>query len=561
MTDQSKRRRRYIFEPRAEGTSPEKRATWRKKFWDPLDLEQNTEHIVAYVEAIQSAKDVYGSSFYNRLTRQMGRAGHPIFAKARLLGAYQTLVEEGLLEFDSRVEQALTKKPTRTLSGIAPVTVFTKPYTCPGKCIFCPTDPLMPKSYLSNEPAGQRALILKFDPYEQVVQRVESMAKTGHTVDKVELIIVGGTWSSYPADYREWFVKRCFEGLNGFESETLEEAQQANETGRWRNTGITIETRPDHITLDEVRHLRQMGVTRVQLGVQTLNDAVSEANRRGETSEDACRAVHLLRASAFKVVVHWMPNLLGATPESDLEGFRRFWDDPALRPDEMKLYPTGLLRGTQLYDYYERGEYRPYTKEELTELLAEAKCLVPSYCRLNRVMRDIPAPDIADGVTTSNLRQVVQERLKREGTPCQCIRCREVRREEIDSAQVRYDTLEYNTNHSQEKFRRANTPEGKLAGFLRLSLPTKSAPLAELEGYALIRQVQVYGPALALGDDLEDSLASQHKGIGTSMVEWALDAARKAGFTKIAVISAVGTRNYYRRFGFEVNGLYMTMDL
>lgn len=552
-------RRRYIFEPQAEGTSPAKRQAWRKRFASPLDIDVERDHLLAYFEAIEAAAEI-GPQYYNLLTRQMGRAGHPIYAKARVLNAYHRMIEAGDVQASLKIELALTKKPTRTISGVAPVTVFTKPYTCPGKCIFCPTDPLMPKSYLSNEPAGQRALTLKFDPYEQVRQRILSMANTGHTVDKIEIIIVGGTWSSYPLDYREWFVKRVFEGLNGFESETLEAAQIANEAAAYRNTGITIETRPDHITLEEVRHLRRFGVTRVQLGTQTLDDLISALNDRGETAADTYQAMRLLRGAGFKVVVHWMPNLLGATPEGDLRDFARFWDDPRLRPDEMKLYPTGLMRGTRLYDFYESGDYQPYDEETLTQLLVDAKQLVPRYCRLNRVMRDIPAPDIAAGVTTSNLRQIAQQRLQAAGTPCQCIRCREVRGTLSPGTQLSYSQLLYNTDHSREVFLSANTPDNQLAGFLRLSLPTTAAPLAELKEHAIIRQVQVYGPAQPFGPST-DQRAAQHLGIGSELVRRAEEIGQENGFHHLAVIAAVGTRNYYRRFGFERNALYMTKSL
>ncbi len=552
-------RRRYIFTPQAEGTSAEKRKQWRKRHTEPVDLEQYRADVLAYLSAIEAAEQL-DSAFYNQLIRQMGRAGHKTFGKARLLNVYQQLVDAGEYEPSSKVELALMKKPTRTISGVAPVTVFTKPYPCPGKCIFCPTDPLMPKSYLSNEPAGQRALTLKFDPYEQIRQRIEALSNIGHTIDKIEIIIVGGTWSSYPANYREWFVKRCFDGLNGQEAGSLEQAQHFNETAALRNTGITIETRPDHVTIDEVRYLRRLGVTRVQLGTQTLNNHLSELNDRGETAADTYNAMRLLRGAGFKVVIHWMPNLLGATPDLDRADFMRFWDDPRLRPDEMKLYPTGLLRGTRLYDFYESGEYQPYDRETLTQLLVDVKRQVPRYCRLNRVMRDIPAPDIAAGVTTSNLRQIAQNQLKAAGTPCQCIRCREVKGARASAEALTFNQMAYDTDHSRELFISADTTDDRLAGFLRLSLPVTEAPLAELQGHAIIRQVQVYGHAQPLAAD-SSTPSAQHQGVGTDLIERAKVVAQETGYKHLAVIAAVGTRNYYRRFGFEVADLYMTMPL
>ncbi len=549
------RRPKYQFTPRAKGTSPQQQADWRARNVQPIDLEEEAEHFLAYLEAIKAA-ETFDSAFFNRLARRLAREGHPMIGKTRLRRGYLALVEAGLMEPDQRLLQRLTLKPTRTLSGVAPVTVLTKPHPCPGRCIFCPDDVRMPKSYLSNEPGAMRALMLDFDPFIQTDERLRVMQRNGHTTDKVELLILGGTWSSYPTDYREWFIRRCFDAMNEADSQTLEEAHRINEQAAHRNTGIVIETRPDHITPEEVHHLRRLGVTRVQLGVQTLNDQISALNKRGETSVDVRRAIRLLRSAGFKIALHWMPNLLGATPESDLEDFRRFWTDPALRPDEMKLYPTGLLRGTELYEHYQRGDYRPYTEGELSDLLVACKRLVPEYCRLNRVMRDIPAPEIAEGVTTSNLRQLVQQRLKAAGTPCRCIRCREVRRETVDPDTVRFDSLTYDTDHSRELFLSAVTPEDKLAGFLRLSLPTESALIEEIDGQAMIRQVQVYGLAMALSDS-EDGRA-QHQGLGKQLVEKAIDTARQAGFDRIAVIAAVGTRDYYRKHGFELGRLYMS---
>jgi len=559
---------KYEFIPRARGTSPEQQAEWRAHHLRAIDPAREQAAILAYVEAIAAAPD-WGPQSYSDVVRQMGRAGHAVYGKPQLRRAIEELVAQGALSTDlAAISAALartTTKPVRTLSGVAPITVLTAPRVCPGKCIFCPDDVRMPRSYLSNEPGAMRALMLDFDPYVQVDSRLAAMQRTGHTVDKAELLILGGTWSDYPADYQEWFVRRLFDALNRAESATLEEAHRRNETAPHRNTGLVIETRPDYITPEEVLRLRRLGVTRVQLGVQSLDDHILALNGRGHDVNAVRTAMRLLRSAGFKIAVHMMPNLLGATPESDLREWKLLFDDPALRPDEAKLYPTGLLRGTPLYDHYQRGEYTPYDEATLTDLLIACKKIVPEWCRLNRVMRDIPAPDIAAGVITSNLRQVVQDRLRREGTPCRCIRCREVRRERVDQGGVTYRRDEYATDHSREVFLSAvidadKAPMGdKIAGFVRLSLPRGDAPIAEIDGAAMIRQVQVYGPALALGD--EAGGRAQHQGLGRRLIEMAEDEARAAGFDRVAVIAAVGTRDYYRGLGFELGDLYMSKSL
>jgi elongator complex protein 3 len=549
----SKNRRRFV--PRARGTSPEQQAEWRTRHSQSIDLDEDRHHLLAYIEAIQAAPHFDGE-VYGTLVRRLSRAGHPTFGKDYVRRGYLALVDAGVLSPDEEMLKRLTMKPVRTLSGVAPVTVLTGPYPCPGRCIFCPDDARMPKSYLSNEPGAMRALMLDFDPFVQVDERLRAMARIGHTTDKIELLVLGGTWSAYPADYQEWFVRRCFDAMNARPAQTIEEAHRYNEQAAHRNTGLVIETRPDRITPAEVRRLRWLGVTRVQLGTQSLDDRILALNKRGETSTDTRRAIRLLRSAGFKIAVHWMPNLLGATPESDLADFHRLWDDPSLRPDEVKIYPTGLLRDTELYDLYQREEYRPYVEAELIDLLVACKQIVPPYCRLNRVMRDIPAPEIADGVTTSNLRQVVQQRLIDAGTPCRCIRCREVRRETVDPARLRFDKTIYETDHSREVFLEATTPEDRLAGFLRLSLPTAPAALSEIDGQAMIRQLQVYGPALVIAGESEGQ--AQHQGIGGRLIALARQEAIDAGFKAMAVISAAGTRDYYRKHGFALGELYMS---
>lgn len=510
------------------------------------------------LQQIQAAS-YFDSDVYNHIYRATLRSGAEPFTKQALAGCYRALVARHDFLPNAGLERRLQTKPIRTLSGVAPVAVLTKPYPCPGKCIFCPDDARAPKSYLISEPGASRALMLDFDPRRQTQRRIEAFGENGHHAEKIELIILGGSWTAYRRDYQTWFVRRCLDAMNGADSETLEEAQNRNESASHRCVGVTIETRPDHITVDEVHRLRRLGVTRVQLGVQSLDDATLARNGRGHTVAEVRRAVRLLRGAGFKLILHWMPNLLGATPETDIADYGRLWSDLALRPDEIKIYPTNLLPNTKLHEEYQRGHYRPYSKDELVNLLMACKRITPPTCRINRVMRDIPAPEIVAGVRISNLREEVLRRLQETGTPCHCIRCREVKGRSIESDMLRLDASFYDTDHSREIFLSAVTPMNRLAGFLRLSLPTALPPIAELEGQAIIRQVQVYGPALALGADVVGP--AQHQGVGTWLLEEARQAAQKSGYSKLAVIAAVGTRIYYRERGFRMGDLYMSTAL
>ncbi|HEY66791.1 MAG TPA: tRNA uridine(34) 5-carboxymethylaminomethyl modification radical SAM/GNAT enzyme Elp3 [Thermoflexia bacterium] len=532
----------------------QREAAWRAAHRIPFDLERYGDLLVAILDEVQAAPEL-SEEHLSRILRRHPLPDGNILSKSQILRGYAQLCEEEGWTVDPELVRRLRVKPTRTISGVAPVAVLTKPFPCPGECIFCPAVERMPKSYLPDEPGAMRAATHGFDPYTQTASRVAALAEIGHSVDKVELLILGGTWSCYPEMYQEWFVRRCLDALNDVEAGSLEEAQRLNERAPHRNVGLVVETRPDYITPEEVRRLRRLGVTKVQLGVQNLDDAILVRNRRGHTTADTRRAMRLLRLAGFKIVVHWMPNLLGATPESDLEDFRRLWDDPALRPDELKIYPTALLQDTELYEHWQRGEYRPYEEETLVELLARCKTLIPPYCRVNRLMRDIPAPDIVAGVKKSNLRQIVQRYMARRGLTCRCIRCREVRGRVVDAGTLRLERLDYETVGTRECFLSAVTPKGRLAGFLRLSLPQIEPPIAELSGCAVIRELHVYGPALELGARREG--AAQHAGLGTQLLDEARRIARQEGFGRLAVIAAVGTRPYYRERGFEQGELYM----
>lgn len=542
----------------------EKRQRWKKiNALTPQKME--LAHLL--LERIRTGEDVM------TLIRRHPLEGGGYLNKAALVAAYKELVDSGAMQADTALLERIRMKPMRTLSGVTTVTVLTKPYPCPGKCIFCPTDVRMPKSYLPDEPGAMRALEHKFDPYEQVTNRIRALKNLGHPTDKIELLILGGTWSSYRRDYQEWFIARCFDAMNGTQdvpaTEPLPTApftldlatlQKVNETAPHRNVGLVIETRPDEINPDEIKWLRHLGVTKVQMGAQSFDDHILEINKRGHDVECTRQATALLRAAGFKIVLHWMPNLLGATPQSDREDFARMWQD--FCPDEIKIYPNQLLANAELYEYWQRGEFQPYTTDELIHLIADIKPTIPRYCRVNRVIRDIPSTNVVEGNRRTSLRQDVYAELKRRGQRCRCIRCREVKGKtvELDSLQL-HDHV-YPAGRAEEHFISFDTNEDGLAGFIRLSLPGSDSPatgIADLAGAALIREVHVYGQSLPVG--AEKSGAAQHVGLGTRLLEEAEAVARQKGFTKLAVISAVGTRQYYLDRGFERGDYYLLKNL
>ena len=492
--------------------------------------------------------------------------GAGFLAKHALVAAYRDMVASGELHEDPQLLAAIRMKPVRTLSGVTTITVLTRPSPCPGECIFCPSETDMPQSYLPDEPGARRGVENHFDPWLQVSSRLQALREVGHPTDKVELLILGGSWGAYSRSFREWFVRRCFEALNEENAQddigdvSLAEVQERNSHGRHRNVGLVIETRPDLINRSELLEYRRLGVTKLQIGVQSLDDQILELNRRGHSADEARQAFALARAAGFKLVAHWMPNLLGATPVSDRQDFLRLWEEGGLDPDELKIYPCQLLRSAPLYAYWQRGEYLPYSEETLLDLLADIKTQVPRYCRINRVIRDIPSPNVVAGNRNTSLRQDVAKEMARRGTHCQCIRCREVRAEAVEATELTLHDLVYPAGGAEEHFISFDTPDDHLAGFLRLSLPNEN-PLAipDLESAAIIREVHVYGQSLEVGAD--QSGAAQHRGLGRKLIAQAEAIAIARGYVNLAVISAVGTREYYAARGFVNGALYMVKDL
>ncbi|HYO89669.1 MAG TPA: tRNA uridine(34) 5-carboxymethylaminomethyl modification radical SAM/GNAT enzyme Elp3, partial [Candidatus Limnocylindrales bacterium] len=507
-------------------------------------------------------------------------------------------------------------------------------FPCPGECIFCPNDVRMPKSYLADEPGAQRAGQNAFDPYLQAMSRLRAYQNTGHPTEKIELIVLGGTWSFYPEAYQIWFVKRLFDALNDFGAgrdqsadvwaaleaglapvtntvvrgldvggpntynhavqtiyrdelrraqtlaaelalgerapgpidetaswEELAAAHQANEDAGSRCVGLVVETRPDHIDEAEVLRIRRLGGTKVQIGFQSLNDAVLRLNRRGHDVAATRRAVKLLRRAGFKIHAHWMPNLYGSSPEADIEDYVRLFGDPDFRPDELKIYPCSLIESAELMQVYEAGHWRPYTSDELLTVLTACFMRTPEYCRLTRVIRDIPGTDIVAGSKETNFRQRVEAELARRGQHSADIRAREVRFRAVSPEGLALEEQRYDTSAGREVFLQWVGAERAIAGFLRLALPDRALPplAPELAGAALVREVHVYGQAVDLGESAPGR--AQHTGLGTRLLERAVEIAAEEGYMRLAVISAVGTRGYYRKRGFADGVLYQRMDL
>jgi len=480
-------------------------------------------------------------------------------ANIKLREEYDRMVKSGEIEPNEGLEKLLITKRLRSASGVSVITVLTKPNECPGKCIYCPDEKNVPKSYLSNEPAVMRAILADYDPVKQVQTRLKSLKKQGHPVDKVEIIVIGGTFSYLPKDYQELFIKGCFDGLNGAKSKNLVEAQLNNEKAKSRCVGLTLETRPDYIDKDEVAWFRYLGATRVELGVQSVFDDVLQANCRGHKVSQTVTATKLLKDAGFKICYHMMPNLYKSDITKDLEMFRLIFEDESFKPDYIKIYPTMVTENTALFDLWEKGEYKSYTDEELVELICSVKEIVPYWIRIMRTIRDIPGTEIISGSKASNLRQIVLEKLKNEGKACRCIRCREVGLSEENSNERRATLFidKYRASGVEEYFLSFESEDRKiLYSLLRLRL-TQKVSLEEIEDCAIIREVHTYGQEVAVGD----SGKVQHAGFGKKLLENAEEIAREQGYKKIAVIAAVGAREYYRKYGYKQQGTYLTKSL
>lgn len=571
-------------EPRKGARRPGRHRPQATRDFEPARYREQLVGIIRDIERerIEGERPL-GPGALDRILRRYPRDGEGFFSRAQLIAGFRHFAGcEGFELDEEAFLESVRRRPVRTQSGVAPLTLLTKPFPCPGRCLFCPSDAGMPKSYLSDEPGAQRAAANEFDPYLQTWNRLAALRAIGHPTEKVELIVLGGTWSAYPEPYRVWFAARCFEAMNDFgrgadrrgearssagrgaegapaDWAALELAQRRNETASCRGVGFCVETRPDCVGEAEVIRMRRLGCTKVQLGFQSLSDEILAANRRGHAVADTRRAMTLLRRAGFKIHAHWMPNLLGATPESDVEDFARVFDDPDFRPDELKVYPCSLIEGTELMSCFESGRWRPYTHAELLRVLTAVLARVPSYCRVTRVVRDISSDEIVAGNKLTNFRQIAEEALARSGGRCRDIRAREIRNQRFDVDRLSLGATEYESGIGRELFLEFTAPGDRIVAFLRMALPSGPGHIEEIADSALIREVHVYGGALALGERSRGR--AQHRGLGGRLLAEAARRARGAGFRDLAVISAVGTRPYYRRLGFSDGPLYQHRSL
>ncbi len=538
-------------------------------------------------EAIKDLLLNHASGFKNRDDLEAGkriickRYGLAAVPNSDILKEYRLLLSENRIIQMLPLEKILRKRAVRTLSGIAPVAVLTKPYPCPGACAYCPHEKNVPASYLSNEPAVMRAIRCGYDPYKQIVLRLRALENNGHEPTKIELIVIGGTWSYLPVKYKYWYIVNCFRAVNDYsklsrlvfkrpEGEkkfsislkspyaknlsisglktALIKEQKKNASAVYSLIGLTLETRPDYISTKEVLEMRALGATRVEIGVQAVDDKILKLNKRGHGVKEITAATKLLKEYGFKVTYHLMPALPGATPKKDLELFKKLFRDERFQPDQIKFYPTVVTAGSLLYRWYKRGEYQPYTDKQLQELIVKCKAVVPPYVRIIRLIRDIPGESIIAGNKITNLRQIMKDR----GVKCNCIRCREAK-EQVITSDYKIRTIKYPSSGGLEYFISAESRDGKtLYGFCRLRIDQNS-PVAP----AIIRELHVYGVLVSVGGDKK----VQHSGLGKKLMQEAEKIAAGAKVAKIAVISGVGVKGYYKKLGYEEKDTYMVKGL
>jgi elongator complex protein 3 len=527
-----------------------------------------------------------------------------------LLKTYRALRKKNEIKQNKLLESLFIKRGIRTLSGVAPIAVLTKPYPCPGQCVYCPTEKAMPKSYLSNEPAVMRAVLCGFDPYKQVRTRLNALRLEGHDTDKIELIVMGGTWSYLPKDYQIWFISECFRACNGFVMlrlskhdksgivalrepqgdnlslhhliKNLKHQQEQNEKAKHRIIGLTLETRPDFINSEEIKWMRELGATRIEIGIQSIYDSILQLCRRGHKVKEIIEATKLLKDAGFKICYHIMPNLPGSSPKQDIKMFKELFSNPDFQPDMLKIYPCVVTKNSELYEWWKKGEFKPYTDKQLLNALIEIKKIIPPYVRINRLIRDIPEESIIAGNKISNLREVIRREMLNRDIACKCIRCREVGHQlnfplnkggKGVGIKTKLFTQKYRASNGMEYFLSIESLDRKiLYAFLRLRIPSliyshsNSQELAlfaslipELNNAALIRELHTYGHLVPI--DKKQKGATQHLGLGKKLIAEAEKIVKKLKIKKLAIIAGIGVREYYRKLGYKIEGTYMVKHI
>ncbi|MEK6926625.1 MAG: tRNA uridine(34) 5-carboxymethylaminomethyl modification radical SAM/GNAT enzyme Elp3 [Nanoarchaeota archaeon] len=442
------------------------------------------------------------------------------------------------------------KKPTRSISGVTPLTVVLKPRKCDhGTCIFCPGGDYVPQSYTDKSPAIMRALTMAFDPYRQVNARLNALQKMGHPTDKIEVIVLGGTFLQYEIDYQYEFIKRCFDALNRKDSQNLEEAKKINETAEYRCVALCIENRPDNCSPEEIRRMLEFGATRVEIGIQILDDEIYKKINRGHKVEDVVQASKDLKNAGFKLGYHIMPGLPYSNPEKDMEKFKLLFYDSRFRPDQLKIYPCQIVDDSPLAKMYKKINYMPYDEETTRKILTEMMQVIPEYCRVMRVMREIPKEKMTITPLKLELRKEVEEKLRESGIKINEIRMREIGfNKEVDD-NIILKILEYEASEGKEFFLQLVNKDDILFGLLRLRISERGA---------MVRELHIYGKALEIGKKGE---VSQHRGLGKWLMDEAEKIVKEKGMKKIAVISGIGVREYYKKLGYNLEGFYMVKTL
>ncbi len=465
-----------------------------------------------------------------------------------------------------KLQQALLRKPVKTASGVAVIALMPKPFACPhGRCTYCPggIEYNTPNSYTGKEPATISAIENQYDPKNQILTKLEKLLAYGHDASKLEIVVVGGTFLFMPKDYQTNFIKSCYDALNGFDSTSLEEAKSNNEHASIRNVGFTIETKPDYCKKEHVDALLRYGVTRVEIGVQSLQERVYKIVNRGHDFNDVVESFHISKDAGYKIVAHMMPGLPTMTPQEDVSDFKQLFDDPRLKPDMLKIYPSLVLENTPLYEDYKDGKYIPYSDEDMIKVLTEVKKNVPRWVRIMRIQREISPIEIVAGPKSGNLRQIVHKNLRKEGLTCKCIRCREVglTRKKISFNELKLNREDYLSSGGKEVFLSYDDSQDSIYGFLRLRHPSEKAHREEVsQKTCIVRELHVYGKSLKLGERAQNEI--QHLGLGKNLMNNAEKISKEEfDAKKLLVISAVGTRQYYKKLGYSLHGPYMAKDL